>query len=761
MPDFGRYHDLLRTALDGAAGDPTFPHLGDPDAAILLWDASATRLLWASPAAAPLARAFADEHGRVDGGLPALARLRALAGGLAARGRPRLERLRFDKSQLAAPSIWACSLVPLPSGEDGLVTVLTGPIPKLGGMPARRGGREADGAKPGSQDALGSAPAGNGLGMGSASTLAADRAPGGGRQTVRFLWQADPDGRFTAVGEELARVVGAAAADIIGRRWSDLAPGRVHDPSGAVARAIAARATFSGATVFWRAAGDVVPIDLAGMPIHGGDGFVGFRGFGLCRSEVAPRAGVPIEGPAEAVREEATAGDQASQPPEPAAAPGPRLSVAERMAFREIARALGARFSDEAAVEPAPAEAEGSAADPAPNAFADADVEASERLAALERELREKEGRLRELSSILDTATDGVIVLDEAGRILSLNRSAEALFGYDCSVIAGETFIVLLAPESHVAALDYLEGLRANGVASVLNDGREVVGRVRQGGTIPLSMTIGRVDGGPERKFCVVLRDMTVIRKTEGDLLGAKRAAEAANAQKSDFLAKISHEIRTPLSAIIGFAEVMLEERFGPIGNDRYKDYLSDIHGSGEHVVSLVQDLLDLAKIEAGRMELAFTSVDLTGIVASCAAMMQVEAARARIVMRTSFPPKLPSVVADPRSIRQIALNIVSNAIKFTDAGGQVIVSTALTDRGEAVLRVRDTGIGMTPEEVEAALEPFRQIATTRKGGGTGLGLPLTKALVEANRGMLHIMSEVGEGTLVEVVFPPNRVLVE
>ena len=238
-----------------------------------------------------------------------------------------------------------------------------------------------------------------------------------------------------------------------------------------------------------------------------------------------------------------------------------------------------------------------------------------------------------------------------------------------------------------------------------------------------------------------------------------KRAAEQANAQKSDLLAKISHEIRTPLNAIIGFAEVMLEERFGPVGNERYKEYLKDVHASGAHVISLVNDLLDLAKIEAGRMELSFTSVSLNELVGATVTLLQPQAARDRIVMRTSFAPKLPPVVADERSVRQIVLNLVSNAIKFTDAGGQVIVSTALTDRGEVAFRVRDTGIGMNDEEVEAALEPFRQLATARKRGGTGLGLPLTKALVEANRGALQISSSPNEGTLVEVLFPPTRVL--
>lgn len=388
-----------------------------------------------------------------------------------------------------------------------------------------------------------------------------------------------------------------------------------------------------------------------------------------------------------------------------------------------------------------------------------AEEDPTEKLRELELDLRAREERLREQATILDTAIDGVIVIDQAGRILSLNRAAEALFGYDQKEIAGESFTQLLHTESHVAALDYLDAMRGDDMRAVLNDGREVLGRVRQGGAIPLFMTLGAVGEGLERKFCAVLRDMTAFKQTETELVAARRAAEAASAQKSDFLARISHEVRTPLNAIIGFAEVMLEERFGPVGNERYRDYLADIHASGEHVISLVNDLLDLAKIEAGRLELNFTAVSLNETVNACVALLQPQAARERIVLRTSFAENLPNLSVDERSLRQIILNLLSNAVKFTDAGGQVIVSTAKGPDGDMVFRVRDTGIGMNDTEVEAALEPFRQLATARKPGGTGLGLPLTKALVEANQGTLRISSRKDEGTLAEVVFPPARVL--
>ena len=242
----------------------------------------------------------------------------------------------------------------------------------------------------------------------------------------------------------------------------------------------------------------------------------------------------------------------------------------------------------------------------------------------------------------------------------------------------------------------------------MLNGGREVIGRERQGGLIPLFMTIGR-SATRRHKLCAVFRDITAWKKTEDELIAAKRQAERASSAKSDLLAKISHEIRTPLNAIIGFSEVMMDERFGPIGNERYRDYLKDIHASGDHLISLINDLLDLSKIEAGKLELTFASVALNDLTQQCVAIMQPQANRERIIIRTSLPPTLPQVVADARSVRQIVLNLLSNSIKFTGAGGQVIVSTALNDDGEVVLRVRDTGIGMSEKDIATALEPFRR----------------------------------------------------
>jgi signal transduction histidine kinase len=233
-------------------------------------------------------------------------------------------------------------------------------------------------------------------------------------------------------------------------------------------------------------------------------------------------------------------------------------------------------------------------------------------------------------------------------------------------------------------------------------------------------------------------------------------AADAATG-RVDFLAKVSHEVRTPLNSIIGFTELMLQERFGAIANQRYKGYVEDIHQSGLYALSLLNDLLDISKIEAGEFDLNFTAVDVPEIVEDCAGSMQPLAKRARIVLRTSLAPDLPTVVADPRRLKQILLNLLTNAIKFTKEGGQVIVSGSMID-GELRIRVRDNGVGMTKDEIAFAMQPFHQLDTApRKQTGTGLGLPVTKALVDANRARLVLTSEPGVGTSADVIFPAER----
>lgn len=239
---------------------------------------------------------------------------------------------------------------------------------------------------------------------------------------------------------------------------------------------------------------------------------------------------------------------------------------------------------------------------------------------------------------------------------------------------------------------------------------------------------------------------------------GGKTELDAkAATRRLDFLAKVSHEVRTPLNSILGFTELMLQERLGAIGNPRYRGYVEDIHQSGLYALSLLNDLLDISKIEAGKFELDFTAVDVSELLEECVASLQPLAKRGRIVLRTSLAADLPLVVADPRRLKQILLNLLTNAIKFTNEGGQVIVSGTMVD-GELRLRVRDSGVGMSEDEIAYAMQPFHQLDTApRKQSGTGLGLPVTKALVDANRARLVLASQPGIGTSADVIFPPER----
>ncbi len=360
----------------------------------------------------------------------------------------------------------------------------------------------------------------------------------------------------------------------------------------------------------------------------------------------------------------------------------------------------------------------------------------------------------RELQAMLDRASDGAVTLDSAGRIVSLNEPAERLFCYHQNEIAGESVLMLLAPQSHPETTARLEALSLGGEGEAAFRPLQVVGRDRNGASIPLALTLARIGPSEAPQFCVLARDLSRERETERRLIAAREAAEAASAAKTDFLAQVSHEIRTPLHAILGFAEVMLEERFGPVGNERYKDYLKDIHASGGHVMSLADDLLDLSKIEAGKLDLAFASVDANSVIRECVSLMQPQAARERVIMRVSLHDRLPRVMVDERSLKQIMLNLMSNAVKFNEPGGQVIVSTAVDAAGQAVIRVRDTGVGMNENEVGLALTPFSQVGKSGTKGGAGLGLPLTKALVEANKAEFSIKSRREQGTLIEIAFP-------
>jgi signal transduction histidine kinase len=642
------------------------------------------------------------------------------------------------------------------------------------------------------------------------------------RFPLRFVWQMDAAGHFQIESGDFIRLTGARTAHALGRPWDEIVGLLAIDPQGQVAQAIATRDTWSGITIEWPVDGtdERLAVELSGLPVFDRDrAFGGYRGFGVCRdarriSRAVSLRYTPTQVAAEALAPAAAEPTPASSyttppaeerpvltvvPPSKNVVPfrasspadkTPSLSPVERSAFRELAKQLTTRLqegNDASASLPSPApeidDFEGQPAAGSPiseaagygriaretNAMGfvppSAQPVPSTRAA---KNVRAK-APLPGDRSILDQLPVGILVY-RLDTLLYANRAFLDWTGYDSVGALAEdggldTLFVEPGPES---GDDNTEGKPLT-ISTNRSEQSPAAGRLLtapwEGETAYVLMLASPQSN--ERKADQSARGQTDAetqwKKTEEELINAKRQAEKASSAKSEFLAKISHEIRTPLNAIIGFSEVMIGERFGPIANERYREYLKDIHTSGGHLVSLLNDLLDLSKIEAGKLDLTFSKINLNELTQQCVAIMQPQANEERIIIRTSLPPALPAIMADARSVRQIALNLLSNSIKFTDAGGQVIVSTALTDDGEVVLRVRDTGAGMSEKEIKLALEPFRQLATSARGGsgGTGLGLPLTKALAEANRADFSIKSAVNAGTLVEISFPRSRVLAE
>ena len=253
----------------------------------------------------------------------------------------------------------------------------------------------------------------------------------------------------------------------------------------------------------------------------------------------------------------------------------------------------------------------------------------------------------------------------------------------------------------------------------------------------------------------------SVRAQVENQALAADLAEAAlANRSKTEFLANMSHELRTPLNAIIGFSEMMRNELFGPLGGEKYRDYVNDIYGCGLHLLQIINDVLDMSKIEVGKLELREERVDLLAAVRTCVALVTQRAIIAGVTIITEIDEDLPPLLADEIRVKQILLNLLTNAVKFTPRYGGATVRASIGSEGGMLLVVEDTGIGMTEAEIVTALEPFRQVDSNlaRKYEGTGLRLPLTKALAELHGGTLSITSSPGNGTCVTVAFGPERV---
>ena len=279
----------------------------------------------------------------------------------------------------------------------------------------------------------------------------------------------------------------------------------------------------------------------------------------------------------------------------------------------------------------------------------------------------------------------------------------------------------------------------------------------RNGEILDLAMSATVIDYRGEPYILMVSHDITERKRQRRELLESKQAAELANRTKSEFLANISHELRTPLNAVIGFAELMHSEALGPLGNAQYRDYSGDILDAGRHLLSIINDILDLSKLEAGQLSVSLDRVDVAETITSCARLVGERARSAGLSLEIDCPENGLEVFADTRRLKQALINLLANAIKFTPEGGRVSMKAKALKSGKIRLTVSDTGIGMSREELEKALTPFGQIDSSlaRRYDGAGLGLPLVAAMVEMQNGFFKLESTPGGGTVATIDLPP------
>ncbi len=375
------------------------------------------------------------------------------------------------------------------------------------------------------------------------------------------------------------------------------------------------------------------------------------------------------------------------------------------------------------------------------------------------------------MHAILSSMFDAVITADEQGVIETFNDAAERLFGWRAYEVIGRSLAILM-PQSFQDRHDsIMNNFRRGGPERNVGRERELVAQRKDGSLVPIELAITEIldqgeyfgaTGGPRgrRSFVGVIRDIAERKSTESALLAAKSQAELANRAKSEFLAHMSHELRTPLNAIIGFSEILKRELFGPLA-PRYVEYAETIFESGQHLLGIINDLLDMARIEAGRFELIEETIDIASVVESCLTMVRARADHGELTVGARIAGRAQRISADRRSVMQVLLNLLSNSVKFTPRGGSVTVSARVGEDGQMLISVIDSGPGINPEMLPRIFEPFQQADSrlSRKIEGTGLGLAISRNLMELHGGSLEIESEIGHGTTAHMRFPASRVL--
>jgi len=365
--------------------------------------------------------------------------------------------------------------------------------------------------------------------------------------------------------------------------------------------------------------------------------------------------------------------------------------------------------------------------------------------------------------AIVETAVEAILTVDTRGTIIGANPAAERMFGYPAEELIGKHIHTLMPKEEADRHASYMYRYLTTRERHVIGRGREVTARRADGSVFPAWLSLNEIDRPGFHVFVAMLRDITPMKTAELALVEAKEAAELANRAKTAFLANMSHELRTPLNGILGFAEVIQQQMLGALENPGYLHYVAEIKRSGELLLANVNDLLEMATIEAGTLDLNESIVDFRDVAVSCLRMVAKRVERAKLSVDADIETELPPLLADPQALKQALLHLLSNAIKFTPEGGRIGLSARVDSRGALVAEVFDSGIGILTDRLETVFQPFVQGETSlsRRYEGIGLGLSIAKSLVEKHGGRLEIRSQEGVGTTVLIHLPKERFLAD
>lgn len=371
---------------------------------------------------------------------------------------------------------------------------------------------------------------------------------------------------------------------------------------------------------------------------------------------------------------------------------------------------------------------------------------------------RERDDAVSLLTSIFEVSEVGIVVSDHNGNIVRVNDAFARTYGWDREELVNTNISGLVTPDER----EELQHNHEEWIKSGVRSSGEMKVICKNGNIVHTLFTTATLELSQKRRFQVTtMMDITLRKHMEQSLRLAKEQADTASRAKSKFLTNMSHELRTPLNAIIGFSEMMLKETFGALGHEKYIEYADDIHSSAFHLLEIINEVLDMSKIEAGRVELDEGVVDLRALAASVTRLMTSKTFDNNLAIHIDIDDDLPSVKGDERLLRQVLINLVTNAVKFSAPGGSINIKAALLDDGRMQITISDEGIGIPQDQIQHAMEPFGQItdqAEHTRQKGTGLGLPLARAMIELHGGELSLESEVGKGTKVFIVLPAHRV---